>query len=78
MKIDTKFTHNGLPVLVTGGTFHNEKYIDPLLAIQARVTYENGDTEYVEFKRLQIHQNTVSFSAERKGLATKLQERKSK
>jgi hypothetical protein len=59
--IETKFTFNGLPVLVTGGSFPTVNHIDRPLAVQARITYENGDTGYVDFSRLDITRESYRF-----------------
>jgi len=62
MKLSTKFTVDKEPVLITGGSFDKAVYITRYLAIQARVVYENGDTEYVDFERVKINEYSVDFN----------------
>ncbi len=62
MNIETKFAVNGNPVLVTGGSFPKLPHIEKRIVSQVRVTYENGDTDYVDFARLEQHDESVTFS----------------
>lgn len=67
MKIETKFKYKGEPVIVTGGHFATDQYITVPLAVQARITYQNGDTGYVPFDQLEnTDPRSVIFKANAK------------
>ena len=59
--LDTKFTYCSRAVIITGGTFRDVDMISCPVVTQVRITFENGDTDYVEFNDLVEHANSVEF-----------------
>ena len=62
MKIETKIKYKGEPVIITGIALCEHPYITVPLAIQARITYANGDTGWVSFDKLK----SLDFSEDMK------------
>lgn len=60
--IETKLTYSGLPVLVTGISAQKPAYLAKPILTQVRVTYENGDTDYVDPERLEKTEHPIEFS----------------
>jgi hypothetical protein len=59
--MDTKFTHDGLVILITGGTFCKPKFMSEYVAMQVRVTYEDGTTNYLGMEDIEVMDESMAF-----------------